>query len=79
MTGPELQSRIVRRVEAYFDQAAATYCKAGIDPARAHEQALSDALRLLSEALEELRNRGLFPFPEGEVQIPKSAAGGSVD
>lgn len=70
MTGTELQSRLVRRVEAHYDATLANLKRAGIDDATASSRALKDALRVLSEALGALREKGLFPFHDGAVASP---------
>ena len=75
MTGSELQSRVVRRIERHYDRAVATHRAHGIDDHYAHALAMQGALRQLAEALEELRGRGLFPFPEGEIKRTVSGGG----
>lgn len=67
MTGAELQSRLVRRIERHYEALAATIAAEGMEPERAHTLALKDTLRLLAEALKELRARGLFPWREGDA------------
>ena len=77
MTGPKIQSQVIRRVEAHYNRSVTAHLKAGLKPEQAHERALKEALRLLAEALEVLRARGLFPFPLGEVPVtPKPTGGG---
>lgn len=76
MSGPELQTKIVRRVEAHYDAVVETHRRAGLDAAEAHLLALTDAVRLLGEILEEARSRGWFPFPVGEIQSLRKTAGG---
>jgi hypothetical protein len=75
VTDAELQSRVVRAVEAHYDCTVAAHRAAGMEAGEAHERAFRDAVRVLGEALEELRRRGLFPFPEGEIK-PSPADGG---
>lgn len=76
MTGPELQTRIVRQVEAHYDAVVAAHRRAGLDAAEAHRLALTEAVRLLGDLLDEARSRGWFPFPAGEIPSLRRTAGG---
>ena len=45
MTGAELQSRIVRDVEAHYDRTVTAHRTAGMDAGEAHERVVNVAIR----------------------------------
>ena len=63
-----LQDRFARAVEAEYVQRELAYLAAGQDPKEAHQHAFEDTKRLGELALQELRSRGLFPWPTADSQ-----------
>jgi len=62
--GPtDLRSSFVRALEAEYRRRATAYQAGGLSPEEAHGRALEDAKDLGRQALDELRRRGLFPWP----------------
>jgi hypothetical protein len=76
MTCDELQSRTVRRSEVHYDRLLAAYGRKASSPSKPTSWPLRK-LGASSEALEELRRRGLFPFPEGEIPAHRLRKGAS--
>lgn len=62
MKALELQSRFVRGLERAYEDREGEYLKAGMGPETAHRRALEDAKEFGRNALNELRERGLFPW-----------------
>lgn len=65
--------QLARAVDAEYEQRAASYRAQGLDPEEAHQRSLNGAKQLGRDALEELRRRGLFPWPGTEVDPPAPA------
>ena len=66
MTAETMQARFCHAVEAEYARRSAAYQRSGLNPEDAHVRALEEAKQLAREALEELRRRGLFPWPGAE-------------